>query len=127
MMPWWAITYLVALTLMITIALIKDYRDQRSVTYILAEFASGVIGFVFVYAYFNPSVAAAIGWLVVPSLIFALAWDQYALSKMKKSCYPDLNERENIEMDRYSKLFAFIFISPCYIAGAALSWQLISS
>ncbi|MBI3187715.1 MAG: hypothetical protein HYZ31_07655 [Gammaproteobacteria bacterium] len=126
-MPWWAITYLVALTLMITIALIKDYRDQKSFFYILAEFASGAIGFVFVYGYFNPETSAMIGWLVIPLLIFALAWDQYALSKMKKSSYVDLSEQENKEMDRYSRLFAFLFISPCYLAGASLSWRLISS
>ncbi len=126
-MPWWAITYLVALTVMITIALIKDYRDQKNFFYMLAEFASGAIGFIFVYGYFNPETSAMIGWLVIPLLIFALAWDQYALSKMKKSSYVDLSEQENKEMDRYSRLFAFLFISPCYLAGAALSWRLISS
>jgi hypothetical protein len=125
-MPWWAIIYLAALTLMITISLIKDYRDRRGILYILAEFASGAIGFVFVYGYFNPEISITIGWLVIPLLIIAIAWDQFALSKMKKSAYADLSAQENDEMDKYSKLFAFLFISPCYIAGASLSWQLIS-
>lgn len=125
-MPWWVITYLAALTLMITISLIKDYRDNRSILYMLAEFASGAIGFVFVYGYFNPEITDILGWLLIPLLAYTIAWDQFALSKMKKSAYADLSEQENDEMDKYSKLFAFLFISPCYIAGSSLSWQLIS-
>jgi len=125
-MPWWVITYLVALTLMITIALIKDYRDKRSTLYILAEFVSGATGFVFVYGFFNPEIADLLGWLVIPLLAYTIAWDQFALSKMKKSAYADLSEQENDEMDKYGKLFAFLFISPCYIAGSLLSWRLIS-
>jgi len=126
MMPWWAITYLVTLTLMITIALIKDFRDQRNFLYMLAELASGAIGFLFVYAYFHPETVSLVGWLVVPLLIYAITWDQFALSKMKKSAYADLTEQENQEMDLYSRLFAFLFISPCYISGGLISWQLAS-
>lgn len=125
-MPWWAITYLAVLTLMITIALIKDYRDRRNVFYMLAELASGAIGFVFVYGYFNPDMATMIGWLVIPLLIYAFTWDQFALHTMKKSAYADLSEQENEDMDRYGKLFAFLFISPCYISGGLLSWQLVN-
>lgn len=125
-MPWWVITYLVALTLVITISLIKDCRDKRSILYMLAEFASGGTGFVFVYGYFNPEIAGILGWLIIPLLAYTIVWDQFALSKMKKSAYADLSEQENAEMDKYSKLFAFLFISPCYIAGILLSWQLIS-
>jgi hypothetical protein len=126
-MPWWVITYLVALTLMITIALIKDYKDQRGALYMLAEFASGAIGFVFVYAWFNPELATIIGWLTLPFLAYAIIWDQIALRQMKKSAYADLSESENQDMDKYSKLFAILFISPCYVSGGLISWQLISA
>jgi hypothetical protein len=125
-MPWWAVTYLVALTLMIAIALIKDYRDQRSLIYMFAEFASGAIGFVFVYAYFHPEIVTQIGWLTIPLLLYAITWDQFALSKMKKSAYADLSEQENQEMDKYSKLFAFLFVAPAYISGGLISWQLVN-
>lgn len=125
-MPWWVITYLAALALMITIAMIKDYKDQRSLLYMLGEFSSGTIGFLFVYAYFNPAIATTIGWLTLPLLAYAITWDQFALRQMKKSAYADLSEKENQEMDRYSKLFAFLFISPCYVAGIFISWRLIN-
>ncbi|MBI3187751.1 MAG: hypothetical protein HYZ31_07840, partial [Gammaproteobacteria bacterium] len=81
---------------------------------------------VFVYGYFNPGITDLIGWLVIPLLLFTIIWDQFALSRMKKSSYADLTENENKDMDKYSKLFAFLFISPCYIAGTLLSWRLIS-
>jgi|APLow6443716910_1056828.scaffolds.fasta_scaffold35117_2 hypothetical protein len=126
-MPWWAIIYLVALTLTITVALIKDYRDKRSALYMLAELVSGTIGFVFIYGYFNPETADLIGWLVIPLLVYAIAWDQYALSKMKKSAYADLSQHENEEMDKFSKLFAFLFIAPCYISGGLICWRLVST
>lgn len=126
-MPWWAITYLVVLTLMISIALIKDYRDRRSAFYMLGELASGAIGFVFVYGYFHPGITTLVGWLVIPLLAYALIWDQFALRSMKKSAYPDLTEHENDEMDRYGRLFAFLFILPCYISGGLLSWQLVGA
>jgi hypothetical protein len=44
---------------------------------------------------------------------------------MKPSNYPDLTEQENRDMDRYSKVFAVIFISPCYVAGGLLSYRII--
>jgi len=125
-MPWWAITYLVVLTLMITIALIKDYRDRRNTLYMLAEFLSGAIGFIFVYGYFNPEITTIVGWLAIPLLAYAFVWDQFALHTMKKSAYADLSEQENEDMDRYGKLFAFLFFSPCYISGGLIGWQLVS-
>lgn len=122
-MPWWATTYLVILTLVIAIELIKDYRDRRHVLHILAEAISGAIGFIFVYSYFNREVIAVIGGVVIPLLILTLAWDLFALHTMKKSAYADLSAHENAEMDKYSRLFAFLFILPCYISGALISWQ----
>jgi hypothetical protein len=126
-MPWWVVAYLVILTLIITIELIRNFRDHRGPIYVLAELTSGTIGWLFVYAYFSPSLQALIGWLAIPLLLYIIIWDQYALSQMKKSAYADLSEHENKDMDLYSKLFAFLFISPCYVSGALISWQLINT
>ena len=123
-MPWWTIAYLVILCLGIVISLIKDYRDQRPHSYILGEFISGAIGIVLIVGFWKPSLASSLGWLVIPMLVYAMVWDQYALSRMRKSDYPDLSEQENRDMDRYSKIFAIIFVLPCYLAGAALSYRL---
>lgn len=125
-MPWWVVAYLIMLTLMITIELIKNVRERRSLVYVLAEFSSGILGGTLVYAYFNPSIAAWLGWLVIPLLAYIILWDQYALSQMKKSACADLSGHENDDMDIYSKLFAFLFISPCYLSGVLISWQLIN-
>lgn len=124
-MPWWTIAYLVILCLVIVISLIKDYRDQRPHSYILGEFISGAIGITLIVGFWKPSLASSLGWLVIPMLIYAMVWDQYALSKMRKSDYPDLSEQENRDMDRYSKIFAIAFVLPCYLAGAVLSYRLL--
>lgn len=122
-MPWWVILYLVLLAAMIGVALIKDYRDKGGFFHMLAEFFSGVIGFVFIYALFHPELGTLIGWLALPLLAYAIIWDQYAMRTMEKSAYADLSEQENADMDSYSKLFAFLFILPCYIAGVIISLQ----
>ena len=125
-MPWWAIAYLVILTSVIVISIIKDYYERRGFAYITGEFVSGALGFIFIVGYWMEDLAGLISWLVIPLLVYAIAWDQYALSKMKKSAYPDLTEQENKDMDKYSRLFAIIFISPCYLAGGLLSYRLIN-
>ena len=125
-MPWWAIAYLVILTVVILISVIKDYFDKRSLPYISGEIISGALGFIFIVGYWKDDLANTISWLVIPLLLFAIAWDQYALSKMKKSNYPDLTEQENRDMDRYSKIFAMTFVSPCYLAGALLSYRFVT-
>ena len=125
-MPWWAIAYLIILSVVILISIAKDFVDKRSLVYILGEFSSGAIGFLFIYSYWRDELSQLISWLVIPLLLYAIAWDQYALSKMKKSNYEDLSIEENLDMDRYSKLFAILFILPCYIAGALLSYRLIA-
>jgi len=104
-MPEWAIAYLVFLALIVLISIIKDVIDQRCLHYISAEFSSGVIGISFIIA----------------------CWDQYALQHMKKSNYEDLSKQENEDMLKYSKLFAVLFVVPCYIAGLYLSYQLIQN
>ena len=125
-MPWWAITYLVVLSSVILISLVKDYRDKRNPAYIIGEFVSGAIGFIFIFGYWHPDLVKLLSWLIVPALIYAIVWDQYALRFMKASSYPDLTDQENRDMDRYSKIFAILFILPCYITGALLSYQLFS-
>ncbi|MCW9013724.1 MAG: hypothetical protein OQL06_08065 [Gammaproteobacteria bacterium] len=125
-MPWWAIAYLVVLTAVIFISIIKDYLDKRSIAYILGEVFSGAIGIVFITAHWKPELAGLLSWMVLPFLVYAIAWDQYALRYIKASNYPDLSEQENRDMDRYSKIFAILFILPCYIAGAILSYKLLS-
>ena len=124
-MPWWTIAYLVILCLVIVISLIKDYRDKRPHIYILGEFISGAIGIMLIVGFWKPALASNLGWLVIPMLVYAMVWDQYALSRMRKSDYPDLSEQENRDMDRYSKIFAIVFVLPCYLAGAVLSYRLL--
>lgn len=125
-MPWWAIAYLTILTTVVVVSVIKDYFDSRSVRYMLGELVSGTLGFIFIASHWNQPLALAIGWYVIPLLLYAIAWDQYALSTMKPSDYPDLTERENRDMDRYSKIFAVLFVSPCYLAGGLLSYRMIN-
>jgi hypothetical protein len=126
-MPWWAIVYLVVVAIVVVISTVKDYFDNRGYGYIIGEFVSGTLSFIFVVAYWQENLAGMIGWFVVPLLIYAIAWDQYALSRMQRSDYADLTEQENRDMDRYSKIFAVIFIAPCYIAGALLIYRLIEN
>lgn len=123
-MPWWAIIYLVVLGIVVVISIVKDYFDKRGSGYIIGEFVSGVLSFVFVVAYWQGNLASMIGWLVVPLLVYAITWDQYALSKMQRSDYADLTDQENRDMDRYSRIFAVLFIAPCYIAGILLIYRL---
>ena len=125
-MPWWTIAYLVILTIVVIISIVKDYYDNRSLAYIFGELVSGALGFVFIISYWKEDLFSMISWFILPLLLYAIAWDQYALSRMKQSNYPDLTEQENRDMDRYSKLFAIIFISPCYLAGGLLSYRLIN-
>lgn len=122
-MPWWAIAYLVILTVVVLISVVKDYYDHRSVAYMTGEFISGALGFIFILGYWQQQLASLLSWFVIPLLLYAILWDQYALSKMKQSAYPDLTEQENRDMDRYSKIFAMIFVSPSYIAGGLLAYQ----
>jgi len=126
-MPWWAIAYLIVLTVVVVISIVKDYFDKRGFSYIIGEVVSGALGFVFILAYWQQNLAAVIGWLAIPLLLYAIAWDQYALSRMKPSSYQDLTEQENRDMDRYSKIFAIVFITPCYIAGGLLIYRLINN
>jgi hypothetical protein len=122
-MPWWTIAYLVFLVLVILISIIKDVIDHRPVPYVAAEFISGAIGVSFIVACWYTELATALSWLVIPLLIYSVAWDQYALRHMEKADYGDLTEHENNEMHKYSKLFAIFFVLPCYIAGLYLSYQ----
>lgn len=123
-MPWWVIAYLVLLVLIILISIIKDVIDHRGITYIAAEFASGTIGVSFVIACWYSELANTLSWLVIPLLIYSVFWDQYALRYMERTEYKDLSEQENDDMHKYSKLFAILFVLPCYIAGLYLSYQL---
>jgi hypothetical protein len=125
-MPYWAIAYLSLLAVVMMISLIKDYRDGRGLAYISGELFSGMVGFALVIAYYRQPLAEAIGMFVIPLLVYAIAWDQFALTKLKPCAYADLTETENRDMDRYSKLFAFLFILPCYIAGVSISWQVVA-
>ncbi len=122
-MPWWAIAYLTILTLVVAISVIKDYFDNRGLGYIFGELVSGTLGFIFIVSHWYQQLALNIGWYVLPLLLYVIAWDQYALSRMKPSAYPDLTEQENRDMDRYSKIFAVLFVSPCYIAGGLLTYH----
>ncbi|MDH5765241.1 MAG: hypothetical protein OEZ38_04425 [Gammaproteobacteria bacterium] len=123
-MPWWAIVYLVILTTVIVISIIKDRIDQKSIYYQLGELVSGVIGVLFIISYWNLDLIALLSWLSIPLLIYAISWDQYALAHLRKSNYPDLTEEENRDMDKYSRIFAIMFILPCYIAGILIIYKL---
>ena len=124
-MPWWAIAYLVILTIVVLISVVKDYLDKKSFAYMVGEFISGALAFIFILGHWQQQLASMMSWMVVPLLLYAIVRDQYALSRMKQSNYPDLTEQENRDMDRYSKIFAMIFISPSYVAGGLLAWRLI--
>jgi len=126
-MPEWAIAYLVFLALIVLISIIKDVIDQRRLHYISAEFSSGVIGISFIIACWHQGLANTLNWFVIPMFIYSVSWDQYALQHMKKSNYEDLSKQENEDMLKYSKLFAVLFVVPCYIAGLYLSYQLIQN
>ncbi|MCW8910086.1 MAG: hypothetical protein OQK76_05635 [Gammaproteobacteria bacterium] len=123
-MPWWAIFYLVILSIVIIISIIKDRIDNKSFLYQSGELLSGLAGILFIYSYWNIELIALASWLSVPLLLYAISWDQYALNHIRKSNYPDLTEDENRDMDRYSKIFAILFILPCYIAGILLIYKL---
>jgi len=123
-MPWWAILYLVILSIVIIISVIKEFIDKRNLLHIFAEFASGSIGFIFIIAVWKENLATMIGWFVLPLLLFSIIWDQYSLTHMKNSSYEDLSDQENKDMDRYSKLFAILFVLPCYISGGLLAYRL---
>lgn len=124
-MPWWAIAYLVLLTVVILISVIKDFLDKKNLGYILAEFVSGAIGFYFVLSIWNEAYALMLGWFLVPMFLYSIIWDQYALTHMTPSSYEDLSDKENADMDRYCRIFAVIFVLPCYIAGGYLIYSLI--
>ena len=126
-MPWWAIAYLVFLVLILSISVIKDIIDQRGLYYIFSEFASGIVGISFIIACWHSGLASILSWFVIPMLIGSVSWDLYALRHMKKTNYKDLSEQENEDMHKFSKLFAVLFVSPCYIAGLYLSYQLIQN
>ena len=125
-MPWWAISYLAVLTIVIIISVIKNQIDNKSIYYQLTELLSGAVGFLFIYSYWNMELITLVSWLVIPMLLFSITWDQYALSHIRKSNYPDLTEEENRDMDQYSRIFAMLFILPCYIAGILLAYKLYS-
>jgi hypothetical protein len=124
-MPWWAIAYLVILLLIVIISIIKDIADHRHFTYVFAELASGIVSVSFIFACWYTELANILSWAVIPLLIYTISWDQYALRHMKKAVYRDLTETENKDMHQYSKLFAVLFMLPCYAAGACLSYQLL--
>jgi hypothetical protein len=122
-MPWWAILYLVLLAVTIIISVVKEFIDKRNLLHIFAEFTSGALGFVFVIAIWNEDMHSMIGGLILPLLLYTITWDQFALTNMKKSSYEDLSDQENQDMDRYSKLFAILFVLPCYFAGGLLTYK----
>ncbi len=122
-MPWWAILYLIILSIVIIISVIKEFTDKRNMLYIFAEFLSGTIGLIFIIAIWKDNLAAVIGALVLPLLLYSISWDLYALSHMKKSSYEDLSDQENKDMDKYSKLFAILFVTPCYFSGGLLTYK----
>lgn len=123
-MPWWAILYLVILMVVIIISVIKDRIDNKSILYQSGELLSGITGVLFIYSVWNMELITLISWLSVPLLLYTIIWDQYALRHIRKSSYPDLTEEENRDMDQYSKIFAILFILPCYIAGILLIYKL---
>ena len=125
-MPWWAILYLTILTIVICISIIKDRIDNKSIYYQLGEILAGLACFLFIYCYWNAELITSVRWLIIPLLIYTIAWDQYALAHLRQSNYPDLTEQENRDMDRYSRIFAMLFILPCYIAGILLIYKLYS-
>ena len=125
-MPWWAILYLVILSIVIIISVIKEFIDKKNLIHIFFELTSGALGFIFIIAVWNEDLTSFINWLVFPLLLYTIAWDQYALSQMKKSSYEDLSDQENKDMDRYSKLFAILFVLPCYFSGGLLAYRFIS-
>jgi len=122
-MPWWAILYLIILAIVIIISVVKEFIDKRNQLHIFAEFASGALGFLFIIAIWNEQLATMMSWYVIPLLLYTISWDFYALSHMKKSAYKDLSEQENKDMDRYSKLFAILFVLPCYFSGGLLAYR----
>ena len=126
-MPWWAITYLVILILLILLSIIKDIIDNRGIAYVSAEVVSGAAGASFIIASWYSTLAHMLSWSIIPLLIFSIAWDQYALQHIKKTDYKDLTEKENDDMHYYSKLFAIGFVFPCYLAGLYLIYQLIQN
>ena len=123
-MPWWAILYIVILMVVIIISVIKDRIDNKSILYQSGELLSGITGILFIYSLWNTQLITVLSWLSVPLLLYIITWDQYALRHIRKSNYPDLTEEENRDMDRYSKIFAILFILPCYIAGILLIYKL---
>lgn len=123
-MPWWAIAYLFFLVSIVFISIVKDIIDHHSIAYVVAEFASGLISASFIIASWSNELANILSWLVIPLLIYAVAWDQFALKNMKKNDFKDLTLKENKDMHQYSKLLAILFMLPCYIAGLVLNYQL---
>jgi len=126
-MPWWAITYLIILLLIIIISIIKDIVDHRHFSYVFAELASGVASVSFILACWNAELTSILSWFVIPLLIYSISWDQYALRHMKKAKYRDLTDLENKHMHQYSKLFAVLFMLPCYTAGVYLTYLLLQN
>ena len=124
-MPWWAISYLIILLVIILISIIKDVIDHKDVHYIFAEFTSGAIETGLVIACWYTGLAYFLSWLIIPLLLYSIIWDQYALAQMKAEKHNDLTDTENEDMHHYSKLFAFLLVLPAYAAGIYLSYTLI--
>ena len=122
-MPWWVILYLIILFFVIIISVIKNFIDKRNLPHIFFEFASGTLGFIFIIAIWKEELATMMSWYVIPLLLYTISWDFYSLSHMKKNSYKDLSDQENKDMDLYSKLFAILFVLPCYFSGGLLIYR----
>ena len=120
-MPWWSYLYLGLFALATIGGVADDWRRPHRVFFVAGEIVSVIFVGVFVAAFFHPSLAQALGWLIFVMLGAGMVYELSAAQRVMNEHKHDsrFTEKENSVLNNVGLLLGNLFIVPGYVFGLA--------
>jgi len=111
------------------------FRSGSSIWAVLAQTLSDASLAIFPLAYTNPHLRAALGWLPLPLLVFALGWEVWQLVAGVAEGEPDAGETQGVDpvtvaakevAGGWRPIWHLLFVLPCVGAGGFLAFDVVA-
>lgn len=128
-LPWWAAGYICVVYAFSAVGLWEDWKNSPPLA------VGGVLSLatitVFVFSYFNPTIAQHFGWLFVPMFVLGVLWEfTHAVRETERAqeeldAERELNEGEKNFLVNVAVGVNAILVVPGYVFGLKLCIDLI--
>ena len=126
-MPWWVITYVCVLVSVSVAGCWDNYLSSMQWWKQAIGILSALFSVLFVFSYFSHSVLGLVGYMILPMLVVAIAWDMYELQYDLRSIREENAASGSAQQDMSYVVTVAVgmVVVPAYLAGFASAFRLI--